>query len=118
MSESVLFVDDEQSVLDAIQRTLRKQIDIKTANGAAEGLRMLRELGHFALVISDMRMPIMSGAQFLAKVREEEPDCVRMILSGHSDLQVDQHCRRGRCGGAVSRPSLHVTTHCTQRVYS
>jgi response regulator RpfG family c-di-GMP phosphodiesterase len=87
MSECVLFVDDEQNVLDAIQRTLRKQIELRTANGGEEGLRMLREMGPFALVISDMRMPNMSGAQFLAKVREQEPDCVRMILSGHSDLQ-------------------------------
>jgi response regulator RpfG family c-di-GMP phosphodiesterase len=86
MSERVLFVDDEPQVLEAIQRSLRKQIDMQTATSGADGLRLLREAGPFALVVSDMRMPSMNGAQFLAKVREQEPDTVRMILSGQSDL--------------------------------
>jgi response regulator RpfG family c-di-GMP phosphodiesterase len=79
-------VDDEPQVLEAIQRSLRKQIDMQTAASGAEGLRLLQEAGPFALVISDMRMPSMNGAQFLAKVRECEPDTVRMILSGQADL--------------------------------
>jgi response regulator RpfG family c-di-GMP phosphodiesterase len=86
VSERVLFVDDELQVLDAVQRSLRKQVDLKTASGGLEGLRILREEGPFALVVSDMRMPVMNGAQFLAKVRELEPDTVRMILSGQADL--------------------------------
>jgi DNA-binding NarL/FixJ family response regulator len=87
MSERVLFVDDEPNVLDGIQRTLRKQVDLQTANSGAAGLRAMQEAGPFALVISDMRMPGMSGSQFLAKAREQDPDAVRMILSGHADLQ-------------------------------
>jgi CheY-like chemotaxis protein len=87
MSERVLFVDDEPNVLEAIQRTLRKQVDLQTATGGIDGLRILRDQGPFALVVSDMRMPVMNGAQFLAKVREQEPDAVRMILSGQSDIQ-------------------------------
>ncbi len=86
MSERVLFVDDEPNVLDAIQRTLRKQVELRTATSGADALRLLKEEGPFALVISDMRMPSMSGAQFLAKVREISPDTVRMILSGQADL--------------------------------
>jgi CheY-like chemotaxis protein len=87
MSEQVLFVDDEQSVLDGIQRALRNRVQMHTATSGAEGLRLIREQGPFALVISDMRMPQMNGAQFLAQVRELEPDTVRMILSGQADLQ-------------------------------
>jgi response regulator RpfG family c-di-GMP phosphodiesterase len=87
MSERVLFVDDEPNVLDAIQRTLRKHVAIQTAPSGADGLRLMREAGPFALIVSDMRMPSMNGAQFLAKVREQEPDTVRMILSGQADLQ-------------------------------
>lgn len=86
MTERVLFVDDEPNVLDAIQRTLRKQVEIHTATGGADGLRVLQEAGPFALVVSDMRMPGMSGPQFLARVREQEPETVRMILSGQADL--------------------------------
>jgi response regulator RpfG family c-di-GMP phosphodiesterase len=87
MAERVLFVDDEPNVLEAIQRTLRKHVDVQTAGSGAEGLALLDSAGPFALVVSDMRMPNMNGAQFLANVREREPDSVRMILSGQADLQ-------------------------------
>jgi CheY-like chemotaxis protein len=87
MSERILFVDDEPNVLEGIRRTLRKQGELHTAVSGTEGLRLLSEAGPFALVVSDMRMPIMNGVQFLAKVREQAPDTVRMILSGQADLE-------------------------------
>jgi response regulator RpfG family c-di-GMP phosphodiesterase len=87
VSQRVLFVDDEPQVLEGIQRSLRKRVDLQTAPGGVEALRLIAEEGPFALVISDMRMPGMNGAQLLAKVREQEPDIVRMILSGQSDMQ-------------------------------
>ncbi|HWG71090.1 MAG TPA: response regulator [Steroidobacteraceae bacterium] len=87
MNERVLFVDDEPQVLEGIQRSLRKHVETHTASSGAEGLRLLHEAGPFALVVSDMRMPGMSGVQFLAAVREQKPETVRMILSGHADLQ-------------------------------
>jgi response regulator RpfG family c-di-GMP phosphodiesterase len=87
MNQRVLFVDDEPNVLEGIQRTLRKQVELQTASSGAEALRLMRETGPFALVVSDMRMPAMNGTQFLAKVREQEPDTVRMILSGQADLE-------------------------------
>jgi CheY-like chemotaxis protein len=86
MSERVLLVDDEPQVLEGIQRALRKQVDLRTATGGTEGLRILQAEGPFTVVISDMRMPIMSGVEFLTRVRKEAPDAVRMILSGQSDL--------------------------------
>jgi response regulator RpfG family c-di-GMP phosphodiesterase len=87
MNRRVLFVDDEPHVLEGIQRTLRNQLELKTAPSGAEALRLMGESGPFAVVVSDMRMPAMNGAQFLAKVREQEPDTVRMILSGQADLE-------------------------------
>jgi response regulator RpfG family c-di-GMP phosphodiesterase len=87
MSERVLLVDDEPQVLEGIQRSLHKRVDMQTATTGSEGLRLIAEEGPFALVISDMRMPGMSGTQFLAKVREQNPDVVRMILSGQADLR-------------------------------
>jgi response regulator RpfG family c-di-GMP phosphodiesterase len=87
MSDRILFVDDEPNVLDGIRRTLRKHGELHTATSGAEALRLLSDAGPFALVVSDMRMPLMNGVQFLAKVRELAPDTVRMILSGQSDLQ-------------------------------
>jgi response regulator RpfG family c-di-GMP phosphodiesterase len=86
MSERVLFVDDEQNVLDGLRRQLRKRFDVTTALGGEAALETISNEGPFAVVVSDMKMPGMNGAQFLTKVRETEPDSIRMILSGQSEL--------------------------------
>jgi len=86
MSERVLFVDDEPNVLDGIRRQLRNRLNMETANGAAAGLALIESSGPFAVVVSDMRMPEMNGARFLAKVNQIAPDTVRMVLSGQADL--------------------------------
>jgi CheY-like chemotaxis protein len=86
MNERILLVDDEPQVLEGIQRSLHKRVEVQTATNGAEGLRLIAEAGPFAVVISDMRMPGMSGTQFLSRVREQNPDIVRMILSGQADL--------------------------------
>ena len=82
----VLCVDDEPNVLDGLKLHLRRRFQVETATGGAEGLGVLQEKGPFAVVVSDMRMPGMSGAVFLAKVREGWPDTVRMLLTGASDF--------------------------------
>lgn len=85
--ERVLFVDDEPHVLDGIRRHLGRKVTLETATSGADGLRLVQESGPYAVVISDMRMPRMSGTQFLTRVRELAPDSVRMILSGQADLE-------------------------------
>jgi CheY-like chemotaxis protein len=87
MTASILFVDDEPHLLEGITRSLHNHFDIRTATSGAEGLQVLKGYGPFAVVVSDMRMPQMNGAQFLGKVRELAPDTVRIILSGQADLQ-------------------------------
>lgn len=84
--ESILFVDDEPNVLDGIRRQLRKSFTVHTANSGSEGLAMVQEQGPFAVVVSDMKMPGMNGAEFLTQVRSLDPESVRMILSGQSEL--------------------------------
>ena len=86
MSEKILFVDDEQNVLDGIRRQLRKRFDIETACGPETGLQTVEKKGPFAVIVSDMKMPKMNGAEFLSRVRELCPDGVRLILSGQSEL--------------------------------
>jgi DNA-binding response OmpR family regulator len=82
----VLFVDDEPRLLEGFRRALHKHVDLQTAGSGADALLKLRDSDQFALVISDMRMPGMNGAHFLANVRIQCPDTVRMILTGHADL--------------------------------
>ena len=86
--EKVLFVDDEPAILDGYQRLLRNQFHVSAALGGEQGLTLIQSAGPFAVVISDMRMPGMNGAQFLAHVRERAPNTVRMLLTGHADLDV------------------------------
>jgi len=87
MKDRVLFVDDEPNVLDGIRRQLRNRVDIETATSGAAGLDIIRSQGPFAVVVSDMRMPEMDGARFLARVNEIAPQTVRMVLSGQADLE-------------------------------
>ena len=87
MRERVLFVDDEPNVLDGIRRQLRNRVDLETATSGAAGLEMIRAQGPFAVVVSDMRMPEMDGARFLAQVNTLAPQTVRMVLSGQADLE-------------------------------
>lgn len=82
----VLFVDDEPNVLASARRQFRKDFEVHTADSGAAGLATLAAAGPFAVVVSDMRMPGMNGAEFLAEARRVAPDTVRMILSGQSDL--------------------------------
>jgi len=87
MSEKILFVDDEPAALDGYKRILHRDFDVDTATGGDEGLNSVREHGPYAVVISDMQMPGMNGAQFLARVRQETPDTIRMLLTGHADVK-------------------------------
>ncbi len=83
----VLCVDDEVNVLKGLRRQLAGKYKIEVAEGGEAGLEVIKKKGPFAVVISDMRMPKMDGVQFLTKVREMSPDIVRMVLTGHADMQ-------------------------------
>ena len=85
LSEKILLVDDEPAVLDGLRR-LQHGMKIETAVGGERGLEMLQSNGPFAVVVSDMCMPLMNGVQFLAKVKALAPSTVRMMLTGYADL--------------------------------
>ena len=89
MSEKirVLFVDDDENLLRAIKRTLRKDLDIVVATGAIDGLRALDKNGPFSVLVSDQNMPQVDGSTFLAKVKKHFPNTVRVMLTGNSDQQ-------------------------------
>ena len=83
----VLCVDDEVSVLEGLRDTLRRDFVVEAATSGADGLALLRQKPRrFAVVISDMRMPEMSGSAFLGQVRRVAPLATRMLLTGHADL--------------------------------
>jgi response regulator RpfG family c-di-GMP phosphodiesterase len=79
-------VDDEPNILLAMERQLRKQFEIHTALGPVLGLQAIAEKGPFVVVVSDLRMPVMDGIEFLTRVRAVSPDTVRVMLTGQADL--------------------------------
>jgi len=87
MSRKVLCVDDDPNVLRAYSRTLRNKFELDTATGGEEALRLTREKGPYAVVVSDMRMPGMDGVELLCRIRELSPNTVRMMLTGNADQQ-------------------------------
>ncbi len=85
-SESLLFVDDEANILAALKRLFRPYgYRIFTADSGKQGLEILSG-EKIDLVISDMRMPEMNGAQFLEKVRELWPETIRILLTGYAEI--------------------------------
>jgi HD-like signal output (HDOD) protein/CheY-like chemotaxis protein len=93
----ILFVDDEPLVLQGLQRlmfSMRREWDIRFANGGSDALRLMAE-APADVVVSDMRMPQMNGAQLLNEIMRTYPRAVRVILSGFSDQEMIMQCVGG-----------------------
>jgi response regulator RpfG family c-di-GMP phosphodiesterase len=88
MNKKVLLLDDDPSILSAYRRNLRNLFEIETAEDGATALEIIKERGPFAVVVSDFRMPGMDGIQFLTRVKQLEPDTVRVMLTGQADIQM------------------------------
>ncbi|MCG8443787.1 MAG: response regulator [Caulobacterales bacterium] len=80
-----LLVDDDERLLAAARRVLRRELDLHTACGAESALALLSQSEPFAVIVSDQNMPGMKGADFLAKVAGAHPACVRIMLTGNND---------------------------------
>lgn len=84
--DKILMVDDDPRALAGYVRTLGKHFSIETASVADEGLKMINQLGPFAVVVSDLKMPGMNGMEFLARVHEDCSDTVGVLLTGCLEL--------------------------------
>lgn len=102
---TLLCVDDEANILSALRRLFRPAgYRVLTAPGGAEGLEVL-EKEAVDLVISDMRMPQMDGAAFLAAVRERYPQAIRILLTGYADItSTIDAINRGEIYRYISKP--------------
>ena len=84
---SILCLDDEANVLKSLVRLLRQhKFDVSVSTSGHDALEKMQKK-QFDVVISDMRMPLMSGAEFLAEARKVAPDSQRILLTGFSDLE-------------------------------
>ena len=104
MSDTVLLVDDEQAILDGLRRQLRGKFQIETATGSEAGLEAIAAQ-QFAVVVSDLRMPVMDGVRFLSEVRERSADSVRIMLTGQADVEAAvQAVNRGNLFRFLTKP--------------
>ena len=86
-ADTILLVDDEPKVTDALRRALRREPYVfLTATSGAEAQQLL-ERQHVDVVVSDEQMPGMSGSEFLSRVRRQFPHTIRIILSGQANLE-------------------------------
>ena len=86
LKTKLLVVDDEVDNLDLLQRIFHKGYLVFKAENGFEGLSILEREPDIGIIISDQRMPMMSGTEFLSQVAETYPDTIRIILTAHTDV--------------------------------
>jgi signal transduction histidine kinase len=86
MKHSILVVDDEADNVDALERLFRRKYNVLKATSGREALQVLaRE--KVSLILTDQRMPGMTGVELLAESMEEHPEAVRILLTGYTDIE-------------------------------
>jgi response regulator RpfG family c-di-GMP phosphodiesterase len=83
----ILVVDDEPDNLDLLYRTFHRDYKVLRAESGPAALEILAKEGEVAVIISDQRMPKMSGTEFLSLTAAQYPDVIRIILTGYTDLE-------------------------------
>ena len=102
----VLFVDDEENILRSLERLFMDQeYPLLTAASGEEGLRLLEANPDIGLIVSDQRMPGMSGVEFLARARQAAPETLRIVLTGYADLHATMDAiNRGGAYRYITKP--------------
>ena len=103
--DTLLLVDDEPNILASLKRLLRRDgYSVLTAESPATAFELLAR-NRVQVVVSDQRMPGMSGTEFLSRVRQIHPETVRIVLSGHADLTtVSDAIKRGAIHRFLTKP--------------
>lgn len=105
MRPTILFVDDEENILNALVRLFRKEdYEVFTATSGAAGLKILEEKD-ISLILSDHRMPGMTGVDFLSRAKEISPNSIRIMLTGYADLEASiAAINKGEVYRFISKP--------------
>jgi len=118
---NILYVDDEPQNLISFKATFRREYNIYTAASGQEGLDLMRH-HNIHLIITDQRMPEMTGVQFLEIVLPEYPEVIRMILTGYSDVEaIIDAINNGRVFRYITKPwnetELRMTIENARQLY-
>jgi len=119
---SVLYIDDEENNLISFKSTFRREYNIYVAASGQRGLELM-EQNEIHLVITDQRMPEMTGVEFLERVMKLYPECIRMIMTGFSDMDaIIQAINKGNIYRYVAKPwnreELRITIDSAFEVYN
>ena len=87
MNNKILCVDDEEAILRGFKLNLRNSFELHFASDGREGLDVFKREGGFAVVLSDMRMPQMSGSEMLQEIKKIDSEVVTVLLTGHTDFE-------------------------------
>jgi DNA-binding NtrC family response regulator len=118
----ILYVDDEQNNLTAFKATFRRDFQVFTAISAEEGKKILdNEVVH--ILITDQRMPVMTGVEFLESILDKYPDMIRILLTGYTDIEaVIDAINKGQVYRYITKPwdetELRITIKNAFEVYS
>src|SRR6516165_4684368 len=82
---TLLVVDDEKDLIDSVHDLLRSEFNVLKARSAEEGLKMMRE-NEVHIIMTDQRMPKVSGVELLRSIRTGHPQAIRMLFTGYADL--------------------------------
>jgi sensor histidine kinase YesM len=100
----ILYVDDEKDNLTAFRAVLRRYYQIYTAQSGEEALQLLEETA-IDLVVSDQRMPKMTGVELFEKISVKYPEIIRMVLTGYSDIQsIIDAINKGKVNHFITKP--------------
>jgi serine phosphatase RsbU (regulator of sigma subunit) len=111
--QRILYIDDEEDNLTVFYSNFRRHYEVHLAGSGREGLELMQK-HEMQVVIADQRMPEMTGIEFLEKIIPEYPDCIRMVLTGFSDVEaIIQAINKGRVYRYITKPwtrdSLKIT---------
>jgi DNA-binding NtrC family response regulator len=82
----ILLVDDEPEILYSLQGLLRREFELYTANSGAQALEILQQ-HPVHVIMSDQRMPEMTGVQLMHRVKEAHPEAIRIVFTGYADIR-------------------------------
>jgi response regulator RpfG family c-di-GMP phosphodiesterase len=100
----ILYVDDENNNLLAFKALFRRTYEVHTAISATEGRKLLKEHA-FHVILTDQRMPEITGVEFLESIIQEYPDPVRILLTGYTDIQaVINAINKGQVFRYITKP--------------
>ncbi|MBE7175971.1 MAG: response regulator [Mucilaginibacter polytrichastri] len=100
----LLYVDDEENNLISFKATFRLRYKVLTAINGEEALKLL-ETNHVHIIVTDQRMPNMTGVEFLEKVLEKYPEPMRILLTGYADMNaVVEAVNKGKIYHYLTKP--------------